>query len=91
MKKHGVLLDIINNGISFFSRYCLHPEVPFVPIPTMPIAKIEIISMATQQDDLPNQILKKDSIKKIDDFLEIPKKMSKKRRLINASKRKFAL
>ena len=48
--------------------------------------------MATQQDVLPNQILKRGSAEKIDDFLKIPEMISdKKRRLINVSKQKLAL
>ena len=78
MKKHGVLLHMINDCISFFPKYYSHPGVPLVSIPIMPIAETELISMATQQDVLPNPILKKGSAEKIDDFLKIPKKISKK-------------
>ena len=91
MKKHGVLLDMINNPILFSPGYCLYPKAPLVPVPTMPTDETKIISMATQQDVLPNQILKRGLAEKIDDFLKIPEKISKKRRLINASKRKLAL
>ena len=91
MKKHGVLLDMINNGISYFPGHCSHPGPPLVPIPTMPTAETEIISRATQQDVSPNRILKRGLAEKIDDFLQIPKKILKKRRLINAFKWKLAL
>ncbi len=92
MKKHGVLLDMINNSISFSPGYCLHPGATSVPVSTTLAAEIEITSMATQQDTLLNQILKRGLAKKIDDFLKTPEKISdKKRRLINASKRKLAM
>ncbi len=92
MKKYGVLLDMINNCISLSFGYCSQPRVPLVLVPTMPTAETEIISMATQQDILPNQILIRGSAENIDDFLKILEKISKKkRRLINASKRKLAL
>ncbi len=54
MKKHGVLLDMINGSISFSPGYCSHPRATSVPIPTTPAAETEITSMATQQDALPN-------------------------------------
>ncbi len=64
----------------------------WVSIPTMPTDETEIISMAIQQDVLPNRILKKGSAERIDDFLKIAEKISdKKKRLINASQRKLAL
>ena len=91
MKKHEVLLDMINNCISFSPKYYLHPKTPLVPVPTMPTAETEIISMATQQNVLPNRILKRGLVEKINDFLKIPEKISKKKRLINASKWKLAL
>ncbi len=92
MKKHEVLLDMINNSISFFLRYCSHPRATSVPVPTTPAAETEITSIATQQDALPNRILKRGSAERINDFLKTPKKISdKKRRLINASKRKLAM
>lgn len=48
--------------------------------------------MATQQDFLPNQFLKKDLAEKIDNFLKTPEKMlKKKRRFINISKRKQSI
>ena len=78
MEKHGILLDMINDYISFFPGYCLHSGTPLVSVLTMPTAEIEIISMATQQDVLPNQILKRGSAEKINDFLKITEKISKK-------------
>ena len=71
MKKHRVLLDMINDCISFFLGYCSHPGAPLVLVPTIPTAETEIISMATQQDVLPNRILKRGSAEKIDDFLKM--------------------
>lgn len=51
------------------------------------IVNIKIISMAIQKDILPNQILKKSLVEKIDKFLRISKKtLKKKKRLINTFK-----
>ncbi len=91
MKKQEVLLDIINDCILFSLKYYSHPRASLIPVSTILIAETEIIYMATQQNVLPNRILKRGSAEKIDDFLKILKKISKKRWLINASKQKLAL
>ncbi len=78
MKKLRVLTDMINDYISFSPKYCSYLGALLIPVPTMPTAETEIISIATQQDVLPNWILKRGSKKKIDDFLKIPEKISKK-------------
>lgn len=57
-----------------------------VLVPIIPTVETEIIFMATKQDVSPHRILKKGLAKKIDNFLKIPEKSSKKKRqLINAS------
>ncbi len=73
---------MLNDCISFFPEYCSHSGAPLVPIPTMPTAETEMISIASQQDVLLNQILKRSSVEKIDDFLKIPEKISKKKTII---------
>lgn len=45
IKKHKVLLDIINNCILFSLRYCSYLKASIVLIPIMPITQTEIISM----------------------------------------------
>ncbi len=92
MKKHGVLLDMINDCISFSPKYYSHPRASWVRVPTISTDETEIISIAIQQNVLPNRILKRSSAERIDDFLKISEKISdKKRRLINAFKQKLAL
>ncbi len=54
MKKHGVLLDMINNTISFSPGYYSHPKATSVLVSTTLAAETEITSMAIQQDALPN-------------------------------------
>ena len=56
MKKHEVLLDMINKCILFSPGYYSHLKALLVPVSTMLVAKTEIISMAIQQDVLPNRI-----------------------------------
>ena len=84
MKKHVILLDIINDSITFSPRYCTHLGAFLFPISPKPEG-IETILEAKQQDIFPNRFLKKGPDKNLDDFLRIPQKNSnKKRRLINA-------
>lgn len=83
MKKHGVLFDMINNSISFLRGYFLHFAAPFVTLFTIPTVETEIIFMATQQDILPNRILKKYLVESLDDFLGILEKISNKKKSDN--------
>lgn len=60
-----------------------------IPISTMQIVETKMIFIFTQQYFLPDQIPKKDSTEKMEEFLEIPKMISKKnKQLINLSRRK---
>lgn len=92
MKKHGVLLDMINNFIIFLPRYYIHSRALLFPVLTMPTIDNKIIPTATQKDLLSNQILKKGSTEKIDKFLKILEELSKKKRqLINIFKWKTSM
>ena len=91
MKKHGILLDMINDSITFSPGYCTHLGAPLFPIPPKPEGT-ETIPEARQQDIFPNRILKRGSDENLDDFLRTPQKISnKKRRLINTSKQKQSM
>ena len=88
IKKYGVLLDIINDSIIFSPKYYTHLRTPLSLILSKP-KETKTILKARQQDIFPNRILKRGSDKNLDDFLRILQKITnKKRRLINASKRK---
>lgn len=75
MKKHRVLLNMINNFITFLPKYCIYPGTPSFPVLTISMINTKIILMAIQKDVLPNQILNKDSEEKIDKFLKIPEEL----------------
>lgn len=79
IKKYKILFDIINDSIFFFSKYCSYPRMSSILVSTMPKAETKIIFITTQQDVLSNQILKKSSAKKIDDFLKTLEKILKKK------------
>ena len=68
VKKHGVMLNMINNSITFFSGYYTHLEAPLSPI--SPKSKgTKTIFEAKQQDIFPNHILKRGSDENLDNFL----------------------
>lgn len=74
--KHGIFLHIIYNPISFCLKHYSHPKACLVLILTIATIEINIISIASKRDFLFNQILKRGSTEKIDDFLERPEKIS---------------
>lgn len=92
MKKHEVLLDMINDSIKFSQGYCTHLRALLSLISLKPIEKTKTTPKARQKDIIPNRIPKRGSTKNLDNFLRTPKKiLDKKRRLINTSKQKLAM
>lgn len=88
IKKHVVLLDIINNFITFFLRYCTHLGASLFSISLNP-KETKIMFKDKHEDIVLNHILKKRSDKSLDDFLGIIQKLSnKKRQLMNIFKQK---
>lgn len=63
----------------FFLGYYRYLVIPSFLVFIMPIKKTKIILLATHQNVFPNQILKKSSAKKIDNFLKILEKTLKKK------------
>ena len=90
MNKHKVLLDIINNSITFFLRFYIHLETSLSLILSKSIEEIKKIFKAKQQEDIiSNRILKKSFVKNLDSFLKTIKKIVKKKnQLANAFKQK---
>ncbi len=90
MKKHGVLLDIINDSITFSPEYSPHLGTPLFPISFKLIEVTKTIPEAIEEDIVPNRILKRGSAENLDNFLKTTEKISKKkRRLANASEIKY--
>lgn len=83
MKKHTVLLNIINNSITFLSKYCTHLEALLISVFIIPTKKTKIISIITYQNTFLNQSLKKSLVVKIDDFLKILEKKIKKKKIVD--------
>lgn len=91
IKKHRVLLDMINNFIIFFLKYYSYFRIPLLPILSKS-EKTKTRVQARQSDIILNHILKKVSNENLDGFLKtIQKTLSKNKWLINASKQKQSL
>ena len=81
MKKHGVLLDMIYNSITFSPGFYMHLKTSLFLIPSKPIEEIkEIFKAKRQQNITPNRILKRDSIENLDSLLKITEKIVRKKR-----------
>ena len=70
MKKNRILLDMINDFITFSLGYCTHLGAPLFLIPSKPEG-IETISEVRQQDIFLDCILKSGSDENLDDFSRI--------------------
>ena len=79
IKKHEILLNIINDFIIFSLGYCMYLGVFLFPIP-LKLEGTEIILEARKQDIFPNRILKRGSDENRDNFSRIPQKISNKKR-----------
>lgn len=64
MIKFTVLLDMINKSIFLFTRYFSYSVLFLISVFTLSIVETKIIFMVTQQDFLPNHILKIDLVGK---------------------------
>ena len=56
MKKYGVLLNMINNSITFTTRYCTYLGASLSPITSMKKG-IEILPKVNHEDLTPKRIL----------------------------------
>lgn len=89
MKKHRILLNMINNFITFFLRYYIYFDI-LLSLTFPKLKETKIIPEAKYKNIVQNQILKRRSNKNLDNFLRTTQKLSdKKQRLINASKQKL--
>lgn len=74
---------MINNSIIFFLKYCIYPRTLLFLVLIMPTKSTKLISIAIYQDIFSNQILKKSSAIKIDDFLKKSEKILEKKKMVD--------
>lgn len=86
IKKHKVLLDMINTSITFFPGYYTHLGASLFLI-LLKSKGTKSISETKHEDMISNYISKKGSNESFDNFLgKTQKLLNKKRRFINTSK-----
>ena len=98
MKKHGILLDMINDSITFSFGYYTYFEAFLFLISLKSKGTLlksegtETIPDIRQQNIFPNRILKSGSDENLVNFSRTPQKiLNKTRRLINTSKWKRSI
>lgn len=81
MKKHGVLLDMVNNSITFFTKYCTHFGA-FLFLISQHLEETEMMFKVKQEDIIPKRILKKRIDEKLDEFLNTIIKILRKKKCL---------
>ena len=92
MKKHEVIINMINDLLAFWPSYCTYIRAISLIIlsSTSLLTKIAVIKKKTTIT--PQKIIKRGLKQDMTDFLQISNKLfSKKRRQINKSKRKASI
>ena len=92
MKKHGVIIDMINDSLAFWPGHCTHIGATSSNTLSQPRLPAEKAVVRIENDISPQKMIKKGLKEDITDFLQTPNKLSsKKRRQINKSKRKTSI
>ena len=89
MKKHGVIINMINNSLAFWPGYCTHIGATFPTILSQPRLPPKTIVIRIEKNITSQKMIKKGSKEDMTNFLQIPNKLSgKKKRQINKRKQK---
>ena len=92
MKKHGVIIDMTNNSLTFGLSHCTHIRAISPTTLSQPRLSAEIAVVRIKKDIIPQKMIQNSSKEDIIDFLQMLNKLfSKKRRQINKSKRKISI
>ena len=87
IKKHKVIIDMINDFLAFWPSYCIHIGVISPNTLSQPKLPVETAVMRIKKDITPQKMIKRGSKEDMTDFLQTPNKLSsKKRKQINKSK-----
>ncbi len=89
MKKHGIIIDMINNSFVFWPSHCIHIRAISLITLNLPSLPMETVAIRIEKAITLRKMIKKGSKKDMTDFLQTPDKLSsKKRRQINKCKQK---
>ena len=87
MKKYGVIIDIINDSLAFWSGHYTHIGAISPTTLSQPRLPVETVVIKIEKDITPQKIIKRGLKEDMTNFLQTPNKLfSKKRRQINKSK-----
>ena len=81
IEKHGILLDMIKDYITFSPGYCIHLGALSSPI-TLKSQRIEIMPKVNYEDLTPKRILQSGIDENLDDFLSRNIKLFLKKKTI---------
>ena len=92
MKMHEIIIDMKNNSSAFWLGYCTHIGAISPTILNQTRLPMKTAAVRIEKDITLQKMIKKGSKEDMTDFLQMPNKLSgKKRRQINKSKRKTSL
>lgn len=89
IKKYGVIIDITNDSLVFWSNHYTHIRAISLTILNLSNLSIETVVIRIKKAITPEKMIKKGWKEDITDFLQMPDKLSSKmRKQINKSKQK---
>lgn len=74
MKKHGVIIDMINNFLAFWPGHYTHIRAIFSTTLSQPRLSTKTAVSRIKKDIIPQKMIKKGSKKDMTDFLQAPNK-----------------
>ncbi len=87
IKKYGVIIDMTNDSLAFWTGHCIHIRVTSSIILSSTHSPMEIIVVRIEEAITSQKMIKRVSKEDMTDFLQTPDKLSsKKRKQINKSK-----
>ena len=90
IKKHGIIIDIINNFLAFWPEHCIYIRATFLLSLSSLFTKI--VAIKIEEDITFEKMIKKGLKKDMIDFLQMLNKLSSnKKRQINKNKHKISM
>ena len=92
IKKHGVIIDMTNNSLTFWPGHCTYVRVSPLTILSQPTFPTKTAVVVIEKNITLQKIINKGSMEDKTDVLQVPYKLSnKKRRQINKNKWKAGI
>ncbi len=92
IKKHGVIIDMTNDFLAFWPGHCTHIGAISPITLSLPSSPTETAAIRIEETIISRKMIKRGSKENMTDFLQMPDKLSsKKKRQINKSKQKASI